>query len=149
MYLALFLYQNAFVINRESIKKVRPDLPTVVVSSAMSEEEQFQNTTLRPILKYQHDLLVSVFKNHIAKWKQTTIPGTSSQERALYIQQEITRNKQLRSMYEGIVIAMMTDSEYDAYIQLAEELRRRVFTMLTDRLISTLVSAGVFQNAGS
>ena len=139
VYLALF-FLKIKVINRTNIKEVRPDLPSIINSKVISGAELFQNETLRPILKYQHELLISVFLHHLGKWKQTEIPGNSNQDKEAYIQQEITRNKQLRSTYEGIIIAMMTIEEYQAFALDAGELRKRLFTMLGKRLTSALVS---------
>ena len=36
---------------------IRPQIPTALVNENMTLEEKFQNTTLRPVIKMQHDLL--------------------------------------------------------------------------------------------
>ena len=43
------------------LKSLRPDILTKKINADMSSEEYFQNTVLRPIIKFQNDLLISVF----------------------------------------------------------------------------------------
>jgi hypothetical protein len=43
--------------------------PIGSISDQTSTEESFQNRTLRPILKFQNDLLIASFKNYISTHK--------------------------------------------------------------------------------
>ena len=36
---------------------IRPQIPTALVNENMTLEVKFQNTTIRPVIKMQHDLL--------------------------------------------------------------------------------------------
>jgi len=47
-----------------SLKSLRPDVITGTVKTEMSSEEYFQNSILRPIIKFQNDLLIAVFLNY-------------------------------------------------------------------------------------
>ena len=49
-------------------KKERPILPDLI-NEATTEIESFQNKTLRPIIKMQHDLLILSFQNYLVKRK--------------------------------------------------------------------------------
>ena len=40
-----------------------------IISENSSAEEKFQNQTLRPILKFQNDLFLEVFRNYATKQK--------------------------------------------------------------------------------
>ena len=40
-----------------------------LINENSSSEEKFQNQTLRPILKFQNDLFIEVFKNYAVKQK--------------------------------------------------------------------------------
>ena len=44
---------------------IRPQILGINTLLNISIEEDFQNTTLRPIIKLQHDLLVVYFKEHL------------------------------------------------------------------------------------
>ena len=45
------------------LKRIRPEVPKALVHDQMSDEERFQNATLRPIVKLQNPLLIEVFKS--------------------------------------------------------------------------------------
>ncbi|NNC70300.1 MAG: glyoxalase, partial [Flavobacteriaceae bacterium] len=51
------------------ILESRPEIPSAKVNDRMSDDEQFQNRTLRPIIKLQNNLFVEVFRNYICKRK--------------------------------------------------------------------------------
>lgn len=40
-----------------------------VITEQSSSEEKFQNQTLRPILKFQNELFIEVFRNYVVKQK--------------------------------------------------------------------------------
>ena len=48
---------------------LRPQITSARVTPMMSDEEYFQNTTLRSVAKLQNDLLIEVFKNYARKHK--------------------------------------------------------------------------------
>ena len=50
--------------------KLRPEIPQADVNGTMTEIEQFQNTTLRPILKFQNDLLSIHFSQFARSYKK-------------------------------------------------------------------------------
>ena len=52
-----------------SLKDLRPNISHAKVMSNTGDEERFQNQTLRPIAKFQNDLLISIFKMYIKKKK--------------------------------------------------------------------------------
>ena len=46
----------------EALLAIRPTIPQAKISDNTSEEERFQNQTLRPILKLQHPIFIEIFK---------------------------------------------------------------------------------------
>ena len=48
---------------------IRPIIKHIGPIENKSREEQFQNLTLRPILKMQHELLMAFFENYLSKRK--------------------------------------------------------------------------------
>ena len=52
-----------------SLKSIRIDSISNVVNSEMSSDEYFQNTVLRPIIKFQNDLLIAAFLNFCNTYK--------------------------------------------------------------------------------
>ena len=56
--------------SRDSLlKSLRPDILSKTINKEMSSEEYFQNTVLRPIIKFQNDLLIAVFLQFCIKYK--------------------------------------------------------------------------------
>ena len=98
-------------------------------------EERFQNQTIRPILKFQNDLFVEVFKNYATK--QKSVFFTLSPEKKMnYIENAIQRDIKFRNSLKGIVIGMFTISEYKEYIQNSSNLNKRMMNLLIERLKS-------------
>lgn len=108
-----------------------------------SSEEKFQNLTLRPILKFQNDLFIEVFKNYATKQKGVFFT-LSPEKKMNYIENAIQRDIKFRNSLKGIVIGMFTISEYKEYIQNSSNLNKRMMNLLIERLKSQLQ---LFENA--
>lgn len=98
-----------------------------------SIEETFQNQTLRPILKLQNDLFISVFKNQISKHK-SDFSSLSAEKKLSYIELTIQKDIKFRNSLKGMVIALFTIEEYERYIENSSDLNKRMMNMLIDRL---------------
>ena len=106
-----------------------------IVNEFSSNEERFQNITLRPILKMQNDLFVEVFKNYINKHKNDFY--TFSVEKKLYfIENAIQKDIKFRNALKGMVIGLFTVEEYVDYIKNSSNLNKRMMNMLIERLKS-------------
>ena len=111
----------------------RPEIPSAIVSESMSNEEQFQNKTLRPIIKLQNDLFIEVFKNYIRKRKYGFYE-LDLQERYRYIEQSIQRDTKFRNSLKGMIIGQFTVDEYDTYIENSSALNKRMMNIVIERL---------------
>lgn len=96
--------------------------------------ESFQNKVLRPILKFQHDLLITYFKNHPA---YKLLPSTPH-ERITVLQKCFNKDTALRNLYLGFIIGLFTTNELLFYQQHQTELNKRIIQMLLQRLLSAL-----------
>lgn len=105
------------------------------VNDQSSSEESFQNLTLRPILKLQNDLLVSVFKNYVGKYK-SEFYGYNADKKLQYIENSIQKDIKFRNSLKGMVIGLFTASEYDAYIKNSSSLNKRMMNIVIERLKS-------------
>lgn len=100
-------------------------------------EEKFQNQTLRPILKFQNDLFIEVFKNYATKQKGVFF-SLSPEKKMQYIENSIQRDIKFRNSLKGIVIGMFTISEYKEYILNSSNLNKRMMNLLIERLKSQI-----------
>ena len=116
-----------------SLLRIRPEIPTAKITDDMSENERFQNLTFRPILKLQNAIFISVFKNYIAKHKNSFYE-LSLEKRFEFIENAIQKDIKFRNSLKGIVIGHFTVEEYEIYIKNSSALNKRMMNMVIDRL---------------
>lgn len=115
----------------------RPEIPSARITEKMSPDEKFQNRTLRPVAKLQDELLVVVFRNYIAKHKNTFY-DLGLDERFKYIENAIQKDIKFRNNLKGIIIGQFTLEEYAQYIQNSSALNKRMMNIVRERLQSNL-----------
>lgn len=113
--------------------KVRPVLQKARVDSNTSDDEYFQNVTLRPIIKFQNQLLIAVFKNYIRKHKNKYYE-LSLEKRLEYIERAIQKDIKFRNSLKGMIIGQFTVEEYQTYIENSSALNKRMMNMVINRL---------------
>lgn len=113
--------------------EIRPIVPSAVVTDNMGAEEQFQNRTLRPIIKMQNPLLILMFKNYIRKHKNGFY-GLGLEKRLDFIGNAIRKDIKFRNSLKGVVIGQFTEEEYEMYIQNSSALNKRMMEMVINRL---------------
>jgi hypothetical protein len=116
---------------------LRPEISSAIITQFMSPDEQFQNKTLRPIVKLQNELFILVFRNYVTKHKNVFY--TLSLERKLsYIENAIQKDIKFRNSLKGIVIGQFTLEEYELYIQNSSALNKRMMNLVIERLKSNI-----------
>ena len=121
----------------EYLVALRPEIPSAKVHNGMGPDEQFQNRTLRPVAKLQHDLLLEVFRNYIKKHKNVFY-GLDTVKRVDYIENAVNRDQKFRNSLKGIVMGMFTINEYLFYISNSSALNKRMMNIVRERLISSI-----------
>tara|TARA_B100000768_G_C11137757_1_gene314730 strand:+ start:316 stop:726 length:411 start_codon:yes stop_codon:yes gene_type:complete len=117
------------------LKSLRPDILTKTIKTEMSSEEYFQNTVLRPIIKFQNDLLIAVFIQFCTKYKNVFF-DLSTEKKILYIESSITKDSKLRSSFRDLMIGLFSVEEYSEYLKNASALNKRMTGIIKERLIS-------------
>jgi hypothetical protein len=117
----------------QHLQALRPDLGIDTTQS--SATETFQHETLRPLLKFQHSILVRQFDAFLAEHKQQLTPQPA-ERRSAYIAHALKTHKRLRATLFGLVSGLMTDTEYDFYLSNRSEVNKRLTQMLIQRLES-------------
>jgi hypothetical protein len=123
-------------MREENLIALRPILPIETAES--NDIEQFQNVTLRPILKFQHDLFVALFRNYIEKRKNTFIELSKGQ-RLAYISASIKDDLKFKNRLLGVAIGHFTLSEFAIFSENEAELTRRFAALLIQRLQSAVL----------
>ena len=111
-----------------------------------SEDEFFQNETLRPILKLQNDLLLIVFQNYLTKNK-VNFQQFTLEKKLNFIENAIQKDIKFRNSLKGIVIGLFTIEEYHRYIGNSSALNKRMMNLIIERIKSQaeLVAPLVFK----
>ena len=122
----------------EKLLQQRPDIPTSKINDQMGSEEYFQNAVLRPILKLQNDLFISVFKNYIKKHKNVFYE-LSIEKKQRYIEHAIQKDIKFRNSLKGMIIGMFTVEEYETYTLNSSALNKRMMNLLIVRLKDQLL----------
>ena len=121
----------------QNLLNIRPTIPSAKIMSHMSSDETFQNTSLRPIIKMQNDLLVLVFKNYIQK-RKNVFYDLSLTKKLDYIENAIHKDMKFRNSVKGMIIGQFTEEEYLSYIKNSSALNKRMMNIVKERLISQI-----------
>ena len=116
-----------------NLLSLRPEITSARITNDMSQDERFQNQTLRPILKLQNFLIISVFKNYIGKHKNRFYELTL-EKRMEYIENAVQKDIKFRNSLKGLIIGQFTVEEYESYIQNSSALNKRMMAMVIERL---------------
>lgn len=117
----------------QSLLRIRPEIPSARINNEMSSEEHFQNSTLRPVIKMQNDLILAAFKNYITKHKNSFY-DLSHSKRFEYVENAIQKDIKFRNSLKGMVIGQFTVEEYENYILNSSALNKRMMNMVVNRL---------------
>ena len=121
----------------EHLLAYRPTISSAKIYDNMSADERFQNATLRPIIKIQHELFIAVFKNYIKKHKNVFYE-LSLEKRIDYIENTIHKDMKFRNSVKGMIIGQFTTEEYDMYIKDSSALNKRMMNIVKERLLSNI-----------
>ncbi|MGK0307418.1 MAG: hypothetical protein ACI8RP_000370 [Urechidicola sp.] len=125
------------VIMRSQLESIRPVIQTKSIEKEKNAVEYFQNLTLRPILKFQNDLILSIFRYHLEKHKIVFHQLTDTKQNE-YVEQIIHKDRKIHHVLLGLVIGHFTEIEYETYIKHERELNRRIMALLIQRLQNEL-----------
>lgn len=126
--------------NEQQLLHLRPDLSLATDKS--SPEEQFQNQTLRPILKMQHDLLAQLFATQIIKNKNVYFQLLKPAQLE-WITNTVRSNQRFRHLLIGTVVGHFTLEELQTFEAHEAECSRRLVNLIIQRLQSVAYEAGL------
>jgi hypothetical protein len=126
------------MINREeNILAIRPILENAKVNTDTLHAEAFQNRTLRPIAKFQNDLLIEVFKVYI-QYRKNKFYELNLENKQKYIEDAVKKDAKLRRQVQGIFIGLFTVEEYKAYSMDYKSFNKRINNLSIERLKSNI-----------
>ncbi|MGB0389988.1 MAG: glyoxalase [Salibacteraceae bacterium] len=114
---------------------IRPEISSINSNARLSIEERFQNETIRPIIKLQHNLLVAFFNNYLVKIK-VDIKPLNSINRAILIDKTFNNANIFKTELKGLIIGHFTTEEYSKYLGFEREINKRIFSIIQQRIKS-------------
>ena len=128
--------QILFMQNRTTIlTNLRPQIPVIIDENATSDAEKFQNRTLRPILKFQNDLLFELFKNYIEK-RKGVFHKMIEDAKLAYIENSIRKDLKFKNLLLGTIVGHFTAEETILFFKAENENSRRMTNLIIQRLQS-------------
>lgn len=121
----------------QDIISIRPQI-NFDTEAPSKEVEQFQNVTLRPVLKFQNTLTLKLLTTNTHFSKLIQAKPTGDQLKSL-ITQFLKTDKSFKTKLLGTIIGLFTGEEFDFYIQNKKEIDKRILSMQEERYISQLV----------
>ncbi|WP_241507636.1 glyoxalase [Chryseobacterium piscium] len=92
---------------------------------------------MRPILKLQNDLYLSMFINYALRQK-ADFSSLSVSKKQMFIEQNIQKDAVLKNTFIGMTIGMFTLEELKLYQSESKIFNKRIITMLIERLKSQI-----------
>ena len=88
-----------------SLKAIRLDLISNTIKTDMSSEEYFQNSVLRPLIKFQNDLLIAAFLNFSNKYKNVFFE-LSTEKKITYIENALLKDSTFRNCLKDMIVGL-------------------------------------------
>ncbi|MCF2444119.1 glyoxalase [Dyadobacter sp. CY345] len=111
--------------------------PVVKTEPAINPAEHFQNLTLRPILRFQNDTLIRIFRKYVVERKNTFNTLTEA-DKKIYITNALRQDVKLHSLLKGVIIGHFTEEEWQVYLTEETDINRRLSNLISQRLLSNL-----------
>ena len=124
------------MIRKKTIAALRPDIPSIKRIESMTDVEKFQNEVIRPILKYQHDVIVGYAISKAAN-RNSKFPNLIAIEKERYLDKVTLKDSKIKQELNGMVLGLMTVEEMNKYLAIESEYKRRINTMIRERIVST------------
>ncbi len=124
--------------NRKSLLiSLRPKLKKSNILANSTEIEAFQNTTIRPIIKFQHNLFIRILKNRLdsLKFNITSATETKISEKITSV---LNTNDQLRQQLIHSITGLYTIDEFEFYIKNSKEIHKRIIQICKERFLTNI-----------
>jgi hypothetical protein len=124
-------------MNQErDLSAVKSILPIVIYDKSLdsNEIESFQNSVIRPILKFQNQLLNELVLERV-KNLNARFNLLSNEEQQAFILFNVKKDIALRNQLIGIVLAFFTLEEFQVYSHYNKELSKRIVEMIVQRVL--------------
>jgi hypothetical protein len=114
-------------------KQLRPEILSIIKTENFSPLEKFQNETLRPIIKLQHELILTRFEHYLKQNKINIIELNKTQKTDL-MNKLFKSDTRLKNDFRGLIIGLFTLEEYKEYLTISSQLNKRINNMIRQKI---------------
>jgi hypothetical protein len=111
--------------------------PLLSLQPTKGEIEGFQNEVMRPILKFQNELLILLAKQYVNKYHKSFNALKQVNQESIIIQAS-KQDPEFKSFLIWPVVGLMSSTELAFYSAYRSELNKRISTMAAQRIVSQL-----------
>jgi hypothetical protein len=111
--------------------------PLLSLQPTKGEIEGFQNEVMRPILKFQNELLILLAKQYVNKYHKSFNALKQVNQESIIIQAS-KQDPEFKSFLIWPVVGLMSSTELAFYSAHRSELNKRISTMAAQRIVSQL-----------
>lgn len=97
--------------------------------------ESFMHMTLRPVLKMQHQKLITLIDKSEG-FKTELCASLDKEKNQTYLKNHLSKNAGVKQKLLGCVIGLFTDEEFDFFLQNQKEVSKRISAMIIERYLS-------------
>jgi len=126
-----FVFSLTMNTRTQLLESIRPEVKVKTESS--SELEIFQSKTLRPILKFQNELLLAVFSKHLEenKIQFKTLRDDKKEE---MIHMALKKDLSLKNELRGLIAGHFTLDEFSFYARNKTQINKRILELIIKRI---------------
>lgn len=117
------------------IKNLMPHIESK--DTSVSVNESFQNEVLRPILKFQNEIIIHYFEHFIVESK-IDFHLIKHHLKIAQIHNLFKTNIQFKQFYLGLIVGLFTKEDFLFYTENKKEVNKRIIAMLIERLCSQI-----------
>ena len=115
-----------------AILAIRPQIESL---AAENQAEQFQNQSLRPVLKLQNELILGIIK-HQAIQRKINLDRMDIADKVLKIKQLLKTESLMKQKLIGLIIGYFTTEEFAFYLSNENEINKRILLLMEERILS-------------
>lgn len=128
-------------MSREELRQLRPVINTFD-TDVTTPIEHFQNEVLRPIIKYQHDWLMSWVRG-LPQWKTLCSFNGKKEDFFIRINDYFSKQQDKKGIIIGAITGLMTVEELTIYQATEKEVNKRIIQMVVQRLTDSFYGEGL------
>lgn len=102
-----------------------------------SDNESFQNDVLRPILKFQNEIIILYFKHFLIESK-IEFQKLKQAHKVTKVHDLFKTNIQFKQFCLGLIVGYFSAVEFEYYVENKKEINKRMIAMLIERICSQL-----------